>query len=92
MEIKLTEFQSINPEAHAKALVIISECGMVDDPADTPTPEEFRVFTSDTEHHMLQWSDYGPFNPVPEWVWDPSTKEWVDGESEYERFLVLREK
>lgn len=86
--ISLTDFQAIDPEAHALALTIISECGG-DDDEPAPEPTGFRVFLEPNGSYTLQWNDYGPFNPVPEWAWDPDAKEWADSEEDYERFLAL---
>ena len=85
----VSEFQAVNAEAHAKALEIIAECGC---PEDGEVVEEgaFCVVPHAEGFHRLIWDDYGPFNPVPTWIWDPDIQEWVmnDGD-EYDRYCEL---
>lgn len=92
--ITLEAFKAINPDAHQKALDVIGECGCPDD-GDVVEPEEFDISPHPT-HPILNWRDYGPFNPFPQWVWDPETSEWVSNDDpddeDMKRYRALEDK
>ncbi len=89
--ITLEDFKAINPEAHTKALTIVGECGCPEE-GDVVTPDQFIIYPHPEGFHSLVWEDYGPFNPVPSWIWDVGAQEWVmnDGD-DYERYCALED-
>ncbi len=87
--LTLDEFERINHTAHSLALEIIGECGDPDDAGDSPGTEEFVVWQHANGVYVLEWRDYGPFNPVPQWAWDPQSASWVDPEESDEAFELF---
>jgi len=88
--LTLNEFEKKNLFAATLAIDIIDECGGDED--GTPDREEFVVWSMGKGVYVLEWRDYGPFNPVPRWAWDPKNTEWVpaDGSDEdFARFEFL---
>ncbi len=89
----LDALKAINPQAHQEALDIIAECGCPEE-GDVVTPDQFEVTIHPLGYYMLAWCDYGPFNPVPTWIWDPDASEWVSNDDidAMERYQALEEK
>lgn len=86
-KITFEQLNIINPDAHSKALEIIGECGG----EDGVSKDDFTVTPSTSGVFCLDWENYGPFNPRPEWMWDPEAREWVtnDDEDVEERYEEL---
>jgi hypothetical protein len=85
--ITFEALKALNPSAHQQALAILAECN---DPDGVPE-EDVTVTPSASGVFCLDWVEYGPFNPRPEWMWDPEASVWVsnDDEDVEERYRAL---
>lgn len=84
----IKDLETLLPMAHGLALEVIKECGSPDDSEENnPTESDFCI-SRDNDLWFLTWHTYGPFNPVPTWVWDGTR--WVanDGD-DYETWCHI---